>query len=96
MGICRNCKKEMSDSSVTTCEANASVEYPDGKALQAVLYDPKKLHLPNWFRCPDCNIVPGGKHHSNCDQEHCPKCGGQLISCDCFDAEGKTGTVQKN
>ena len=46
MGICRNCKKEMMDLSVTTCEANASVEYPDGKALQAVPYDPRKLHLP--------------------------------------------------
>ena len=88
MGICRNCKKEMSDASVTTCEANASVEYPDGEALQTVPYDPKRLHLPNWFRCPDCNVVPGGKHHSNCDQEYCPKCGGQLISCACFDAEG--------
>jgi hypothetical protein len=96
MGICRNCKKEMSDASVMTCEANASVEYPDGKALQAVPYDPKRLHLPNWFRCPDCNVVPGGKHHSNCDQEYCPKCGGQLISCACFDAEDKTGTQQKN
>ncbi len=35
MGICRKCKKEMSDASVTTCEANASVEYPDGNALQS-------------------------------------------------------------
>lgn len=85
MGICAKCKKEASDVSVITCEANTSVKFPDGEILQSVPYDPKKLHLPNWFRCPDCNVVPGGKHHSNCDQEHCPKCGGQLISCDCFD-----------
>jgi hypothetical protein len=94
MGICMNCKKEMSDASVTTCEGNIFIEYPDGTTLKSVPYDPKSLHLPNWFRCPDCNVVPGGKHHSNCDQEHCPKCRGQLISCDCFDAE--TGTVQKD
>ena len=85
MAICRNCKKEMSDSSVTTCTANIEVRYPDGTVLPTSPYDPKRLHLPNWFRCPDCNVVPGGKHHSNCDQEHCPKCDGQLISCDCFD-----------
>jgi len=89
MGICRNCKKEMTDPAVTTCEANGSVQYPDGEVLQPVPYDPKRLHLPQWFRCPDCNIVPGGKHHANCDQEYCPRCGGQLINCDCFDAEAK-------
>jgi len=87
MGICRKCQREMSDASVTTCEGNTSIEYPDGTALKSAPYDPKSLHLPNWFRCPDCNVVPGGKHHSNCDQEYCPKCDGQLISCDCFNSE---------
>jgi hypothetical protein len=89
MGICRSCQKEMLDASVTTCEGTASITYPDGSALAAIPYDPRGLHLPNWFRCPDCNVVPGGRHHQNCDQEHCPKCGGQLISCDCFDAQGE-------
>lgn len=89
MGICKGCKKEMTDPAVTTCEANVSVQYPDGEALPSVAYDPRRLHLPQWFRCPDCNIVPGGKHHANCDQEYCPRCGGQLINCDCFDAEEK-------
>ena len=86
MGICISCRKEMSLESVTTCEANVSIKYPDGEVLPSVPYDPKRLHVPNWFRCPDCNVVPGGKHHAGCDQEYCPKCGGQLISCDCFDA----------
>ncbi|NLT67501.1 MAG: hypothetical protein GXX84_12940 [Acidobacteria bacterium] len=86
MAVCNRCGKEMSDASVTTCEGNDSVTYPDGKALPTVPYDPGRLHLPKWFRCPDCNVVPGGRHHSNCDQEYCPNCGGQLISCDCFDA----------
>ena len=88
MGICSSCRKETSDVSVMTCEARTTIEYPDGKVLKAVPHDPKKLHLPDWYRCPDCNVAPGGIHHSNCDQEYCPKCGGQLISCDCFDNEG--------
>jgi hypothetical protein len=75
----------MSDASVTTCARNAAIEYPDGKSLPATPYNPKALHLPNWIRCPDCNVTAGGNHHANCDQENCPKCGGQLISCDCFD-----------
>ena len=84
MGICLKCGKEMSDASVTTCEKNKSIEYPDGTVLEPVAYDPKKLHFPQWYRCPDCNVVPGGRHHASCDHEVCPRCGGQLISCDCF------------
>jgi len=38
-------------------------------------------------RCHDCNIKHGGFHHLNCDVERCPKCGGQLISCGCFDED---------
>ena len=37
-------------------------------------------------QCHDCNVFPGQIHHLGCDVERCPKCGGQLISCDC---EGK-------
>jgi len=79
----------MSDESVKTCEAKDTIKYPDGETLQPIPYDPKSLHLPRWFRCPECNVTPGGVHHSNCDHEQCPRCGGQLISCDCFDSEGE-------
>jgi|WetSurMetagenome_2_1015567.scaffolds.fasta_scaffold09629_2 hypothetical protein len=84
MAVCRMCHKETSDVSIITCEGNTQVQYPDGTVLKPIPYDPKTFHFPNWYRCPDCNVAPGGKHHSNCDNEHCPKCGGQLISCDCF------------
>jgi len=46
-------------------------------------------------RCHDCNIKHGGFHHPGCDVERCPKCGLQLISCDCvlFDEEEEDDTV---
>jgi hypothetical protein len=37
--------------------------------------------------CHDCNTPLGGYHHPGCDNERCPICGGQLISCGCEDSE---------
>ena len=36
-------------------------------------------------RCVDCNARYGMYHHWGCDQEICPACGGQLLSCSCED-----------
>ena len=33
--------------------------------------------------CRDCGVIKGEFHVWECDMERCPKCGGQLISCDC-------------
>lgn len=33
--------------------------------------------------CGDCGCAEGELHDLGCDMERCPKCGGQLISCDC-------------
>jgi hypothetical protein len=35
------------------------------------------------LRCHDCGARPGHFHHPGCDVEECPRCRGQLISCDC-------------
>lgn len=34
--------------------------------------------------CPDCIAKLGEYHMDLCDIEQCPKCGGQLLSCDCI------------
>lgn len=33
--------------------------------------------------CPDCNAGVGRYHHAYCDIERCPRCGGQMLSCEC-------------
>jgi hypothetical protein len=35
------------------------------------------------FACRDCGVPPGAVHHHGCDQEECPVCHGQAISCSC-------------
>ena len=37
--------------------------------------------------CHDCKVEEGYYHISGCDMEMCPKCGGQIISCDCKNEE---------
>jgi hypothetical protein len=40
-------------------------------------------------RCGDCGVVRGGFHHLGCDIQRCPRCFGQMMSCDCrFDEDG--------
>lgn len=37
--------------------------------------------------CGDCAVKEGQIHHWNCDQERCPRCGGQALGCECEDFE---------
>jgi hypothetical protein len=87
--ICEVCGRNMRDPNTTSCVAEARNEkFP--------LIDPRGSHqeplAPIPFpaggpaeRCRDCGVLQGGIHHPGCVIERCPVCGGQLMSCGCFD-----------
>jgi hypothetical protein len=41
-----------------------------------------KIEITNPY-CGDCAVAMGQIHVASCDWEQCPKCKGQLLSCDC-------------
>lgn len=75
MAKCSDCDQEM----LTAKTCTKKMVKISGKLWERnTYYDRRK-------RCHDCGIVnePGNIHHMGCDVERCPKCDGQLISCEC-------------
>ena len=85
MAKCSVCNCDMSDRRVLGCDRDTRQKIvpllKDGVEHAPVLFPPET----STERCHDCNAVPGHLHHFGCDMELCPLCGGQLISCGCFD-----------
>ncbi len=79
--VCRDCGQAMSPG--TACTRHTLTI--DGKEYQRIPY--ANPHHPDPHYCHDCNTPLGQLHHLGCDMERCPKCGGQLIACGCWEDE---------
>ncbi len=79
--VCNVCNQEMSKAE--SC-INKKIE------INGEFFDRDCNYFDYRERCHDCNIVnaKGNFHHLGCDVERCPKCGFQLIGCDCNDNKG--------
>jgi len=76
MAICPDCEQEMQQTD--SCTYNAI-------SINGMEYVRSMAHFEEpTGRCHDCNIKHGGIHHFGCDVERCPKCGLQLIGCECL------------
>ncbi len=73
---CNDCNNEMHGSE--SCTKNTLI-------IQGKEYERNTEIFDTGEVCHDCGIVnkKGNIHHSGCDMEQCPRCEGQLISCDC-------------
>ena len=64
---------------------------PDSCSVKKIMMGDGKIYKRSTYhfseqngRCHDCGIKHGGYHHSGCGVDRCPKCGKQLIGCDCI------------
>jgi len=78
MAICNLCDREMLDPA-TVSRIVRPIAYVGEAPRPQVPYrneDGREL-------CHDCSVAAGGVHHPGCDMEECPRCGHQLLSCEC-------------
>jgi hypothetical protein len=73
---CEYCGQEMKPGGCCTVK---KYKFADGTIRLRIPYRATLDGAP----CGDCNVGDGCLHHPGCDNEKCPKCGGQYISCGC-------------
>ena len=84
MTKCSRCENDMKK--VKSCSNNLHIFFEgDPRTYPTIPYiNPATFDAEN-PNCHDCGVQIGAKHHSGCDMERCPRCGLQLISCDCVE-----------
>lgn len=76
------CNVDMGESCIHT-----KVAFPDGKVYDRHPLTGGPRPMDAGAECGDCGTIASGDsyHHSSCDKEMCPRCGGQMLCCDCKD-----------
>ena len=77
MAVCSYCADDMSDDATTSCVEE--LVWFSGDPVTSMPVIP----FTGEGRCHDCHVAHGGFHHPGCDNERCPRCSGQLITCGC-------------
>ncbi len=82
MAKCQDCAQEKL--TADSCTFNNIL-----MGIQGDFYERDTTYYDKNERCHDCGILnqKGNYHHLGCGIERCPKCGLQLLSCDC--SEGR-------
>jgi hypothetical protein len=83
MANCKVCGQNMQVAGSCT---QRTVTVDSGQTFDRIPYGDPRTAIEGFGepeRCHDCNVAAGGIHHRYCDNELCPACGGQLISCGC-------------
>jgi hypothetical protein len=81
VAVCPRCRRE-----VVGSESCRDVQLSVGGTVFAMI----RYGDEDWFaqrapvgRCHGCGVLPGGLHHYGCTMARCPRCRGQLASCEC-------------
>lgn len=95
MAVCGACGREIRDS--VSCVENPFRFFEDDSSVRVYAQVRYGEEEDDWGGksgrpCHDCFCRPGDLHHTGCDVERCPRCGGQAIACDCFSAQSAEGS----
>jgi hypothetical protein len=69
---------------VVLSQLHPLIRLPDGQSYERIRYgyETRRWRRPSRSRCGDCGVSHGSFHWRGCDQELCPRCRNQLISCE--------------